>query len=300
MKKIFLLLGFLFLTSCTSTTVKNDTINIVTTTNPNQNLVKYIAQDKVNIYPIKFDSDSHDFEVKPNDIKNIEEADVIFYNGLGLDDKVLDFSKKTDKFFKTTAGVDLIELTNKDNEHKEHEEKHNEHHDGHDHQGKYDPHVWLSLKEYKIMGKNVLDKLIEIDPKNESFYKKNYDIFVNRADTIYNNFIKDFNMLKHRDFISNHGSYGYLSRDFNLINHSLHDVNNHGEVNPQNIQTIIDIIKNKNIKLILGDQFESNKELETISNETGVNYKIVNNLESKGDYFTEYESLLSSIYDGLK
>ena len=85
-----------------------------------------------------------------------------------------------------------------------------------------------------------------------------------------------------------------------MINSSLYDINNHGEANPQDIQTIVDVIREKNIKLIIGDEFDSNKELETISNETGVNYKVVNNLESKGDFFTEYEKLLSSIYDGLK
>ncbi len=54
------------------------------------------------------------------------------------------------------------------------------------------------------------------------------------------------------------------------------------------------------MKLIIGDKYESNKELETISNETNITYKVVNNLESQGDYFTEYEELLSSIYDGLR
>ena len=297
MKKIFVLLGFLFLTSCTSSLKNDGVINIVTTTNPNQNLVKYIAQDKVNIQSIQFDSDSHNFEVKPNDIKNIEEASVIFYNGLGLDDKVLDFSKEKDKFVRTTEGAELIEISEKDHDHHEEKDHHDKDKDEHKY---YDPHVWLSLKEYKVMGKNVLDKLVEIDPKNESFYNKNYNDFIVRADSIYNSYIGDFKILNHREFISNHGSYGYLARDYGLVNNSLHDVNNHGEVNPQNIQSIIDIVLNKNIKLIIGDQYESNKELEVISNETGINYKVVNNLESKGDFFTEYEKLLSSIYDGLK
>lgn len=292
MKKLFLLFGVLLLASCTSPKVKDESVNVVTTSNPNQNLVKYIAQDKVKLNPIRFDSNSHDFEVKPSDVKNIEDADIVFYNGLGLDDKVLTFSKNKDKFIKTTDGTELIKL--KEEEHDHEEESHDHHH------GEYDPHVWLSLKEYKIMGKNVLDNLIKIDPKNEEFYKKNYNDFVTRADSIYDTYSKDFKNLNNRTFISNHGSYGYLARDFNLVNNSLHDVNNHGEVSAQNIQSIIDIIKGKNIKLIIGDEFESNKELEAIYNETGINYKVVNNLESQGDYFTEYEKLLSSIYDGLK
>lgn len=280
-KIIFFVFGFLFLTSCT-TSKKNGNLNVVTSLNPNMNLIKYIAQDKINLYNLPFNLSSHNFEAQPNDIKKIDEADVVFYNGLGIDDNVLNFHKDKTKFVKTTEGTNLIELK--------------------DDNGNtiYDPHVWLSLKEYKIMGKNVLDKLVELDNENKDFYIRNYDDFVIRIDSIYDLYRRDFDTLINKKFVSNHASYGYLSRDFDLINNSLYDINNHGEANPKDIENIIDVIKNENIRLIIGDEFESNRELETILNETGVNYKLVNTLESKGDYFTEYEKLLSSIYDGLK
>ncbi|OAT86964.1 metal ABC transporter substrate-binding protein [Candidatus Arthromitus sp. SFB-turkey] len=307
MKKIYNIIcfvfGFLFLTSCTSSQ-KQGTLSVVVTSNPNQNLIKYIAQDKADLYSLVFNSSSHDFEVKPEDIRRIEEADVVFYNGLGLDDKVLEFSNDKSKFIKTTDGVTLIELQEEHSHNHDEEENNHENNenaaDNHTEETYYDPHVWLSLKEYKIMAKNVLDKLVELDPVNEEFYVKNYNDFVVRADSIYETYKRDFDTLTNKEFVSNHASYGYLARDFGLINSSLYDINNHGEANPQDIQTIVDVIREKNIKLIIGDEFDSNKELETISNETGVNYKVVNNLESKGDFFTEYEKLLSSIYDGLK
>lgn len=282
----FLIFAFLFLASCTSS--EDNGINIVTTSNPNQNLVKYIAQDKVNLHTLTFNSSSHSFEFKPEDIKKIEDADIVFYNGLGLDEKVLEFSNSKKKFVQTTKNAELIEISD-------------EHSDNHNHgEHNYDPHVWLSLKEYKTMGKVVLDELIKIDSSNKEFYTKNYNDLVKRADSMYSTYKKDFDNLKNREFVSNHASYKYLARDFGILNSSIYDVNNHGEANPRDIETIIDAVKTKDIKLIIGDEFDSNKELEVISNETGVNYKLVNNLERSGDFFTEYEKLLSSIYDGLK
>lgn len=300
-RNVLLSIGMLFFVSCTSQG-KSDGINIVTTLNPNYNLVKYIAQDKVSIYSINFTGDSHNFEFTPEDIKKVQDADVVFYNGLGIDDKILDLSSDSNKFVQTTKNADLIKL---EEEHSHDEEEDHDHssdeeeHD-HSHEGEYDPHVWTSLKEYKVMGSNVLHKLIEIDPENEEFYTNNFNNFSTRIDQIYNSYINDFDSLTNREFISNHASYGYLARDFGLVNTSLYDVNNHGEVNPKNIQSVIDVVKSKNLKLIIGDKYDSNKELETISNETGVNYKVVNNLESQGDFFTQYEELLSSIYDGLR
>lgn len=288
---IFLSMFILLLTSCTSTS-ESEGVQVVVTTNPNYNLVKYIAQDKVDVYYLS-SNNSHNIEFKTEDIKKIQDADIVFYNGLGLDDKVLETSNNKEKFIRTTEGVETIEVGEDDHDH-DHEDSHS-----HDH-GIYDPHVWLSLKEYKIMGKNVLDTLINIDSENKEFYTNNYNDFVSRADSIYNTYIDEFKSLVNKEFISNHASYGYLSRDFSLINSSIYDINNHGEVNPQNLQNIIDIVNTKNIKLIVGDENESNKELETISRETGITYKLVNNLEITGDYFTEYEKLLSSIYDGLR
>lgn len=166
MKRIYnvicFVFGFLFLTSCTSSQ-KQGTLSIVVTSNPNQNIIKYIAQDKVDLYSLVFNSSSHDFEVKPEDIRRIEEADVVFYNGLGLDDKVLEFSNDKDKFIRTTDGVTLIELQ------EEHSHNHDEKENNHTEDIYYDPHVWLSLKEYKIMAKNVLNKLVELDSVNEEF-----------------------------------------------------------------------------------------------------------------------------------
>lgn len=285
---IFLCMLIFLLTSCTGTG-DNEGVQVVVTTNPIYNLVKYIAQDKVEIYYLS-SGNSHNIEFNPEDIKRLQDADIVFYNGLGLDNNVLEVSKDKGKFIRTTDGVDTIEVDY--DRHGDEDSNTN---------GTYDPHVWLSLKEYKVMGKNVLNSLIEVDSENRDFYMKNYNDFASRADSIFNTYMNDFKSLSgSKEFISKHASYGYLSRDFSLINSSLYDINNHGEVNPQNLQNIIDIVKTKNIKLIIGEEYESNKELETISRETGITYKIVNNLESRGDYFIEYEKLLSSIYDGLR
>lgn len=287
-KNIILGFGILLFVSCTSQTVKEG-VNVVTSLNPNYNLIKYIAQDKVNVYNISFSGDSHNFEFTSQDIKNVQDADIVFYNGLGIDDKILELSDDKNKFVQTTKDANLISL---ENEHHSDDDSHNH--------GEYDPHVWLSINEYKTMGKVVLDNLILIDPDNTDFYTNNFQNFSKRIDEIYNSYVNDFKFVTNKEFISNHASYGYLARDFGLVNSSLYDVNNHGEVNPKNLQSIIDIVKQKNLRLIIGDKYGSNKELETISNETNVTYKLVNNLESQGDYFTEYEELLSSIYDGLR
>lgn len=285
--KVFFVVPFLFLIflSCTSSTSAegNSKLKIVSSLNPNYNLVKYIAQDKVENYLLPFSSDSHNFEFKPSDVKNIEDADAVFYIGLSIDDKILDLSKDKNKFVKTTEGASLIKLNESDS--------HN--HDGYI----YDPHVWLSLKEYIVMGKNVLDALVKLDPENADFYNKNYEDFLNRANSMYETYKKDFDTLINKEFLSNHDSYGYLARDFGLVNSSLYDIANHGELN---LQGMISAVENKNIKLILGDKNSSNSELEVISNALNSQYKLVSNLEVEGDYFTEYEMLLSSIYDGLR
>ncbi len=72
------------------------------------------------------------------------------------------------KIIDTSVGVDLIETG---------EDKEELPWDHHYHAG-IDPHIWLSPHAVKIQAKHILDAMIEIDSKNQEFYKENYRLFL--------------------------------------------------------------------------------------------------------------------------
>ena len=90
----------------------------------------------------------HGFEPTPKDIVNIKNAAAFFINGVKLEGFIDDIKKAHAdlNIVDTSKGVNLIEGKHK------HDEKHK--HDKHSHKhhhGEFDPHIWLSLKNSKII-----------------------------------------------------------------------------------------------------------------------------------------------------
>jgi zinc transport system substrate-binding protein len=147
-------------------------VNSTTSTNPNQSKIKVVASfypiyefvkmvggNNVNITTlIPIGVEPHDFEPTIQQIQNAESADLIIYNGAGLE-KWID---KIDSKFKVDAsqGLNLFKGNASESA------------------GTYDPHVWLDpvLAEKEV--ENIRDALVKVDPANSQYYLSNADKFI--------------------------------------------------------------------------------------------------------------------------
>jgi zinc transport system substrate-binding protein len=114
---------------------------------PVYEFVKNVGGNKVDVSTlIPIGVEPYDFEPTIQQIQNAESADLVVYNGAGLE-KWID---KIDSKFKVDASQGLNLLKGNDSESA----------------GSYDPHVWLDpvLAEKEI--ENIRDALIKADPAN--------------------------------------------------------------------------------------------------------------------------------------
>lgn len=190
----------------------NEKIKIVTTNFPPYDFVRAIGKDKVDLKMlVKPGAESHSYEPSPQDIKDIQNADLFIYTGGENDEWVNKIMKSMDKKKpKTIKMVDCVKVldeetvegmepeeehdhdadakkdehhdssaTEKHDEDKDkhdedkHEDsdKHDEDKDDHDHD--IDEHVWTSpVNAIKICDK-ICDEMVKKDSKNEKFYKDN-------------------------------------------------------------------------------------------------------------------------------
>lgn len=289
---------FLF-TACGNTVSQNtsskkdEKVNVVVSFNAMREFAQAVGKDKVNIVTMIPDgTEPHDFEPKPSDIKSLSNAKIFIYSGFGMEswaEKVIQSSGNS-SLVAVQASDGSTPIENKD----EDEIK------GH---GKYDPHLWLSLKGAQNEAKNIKDALVKVDPSNKSYYEKNFNDFSKELDTLYNEYDGKFKAVKNKGFVTGHAAFAYFCRDFGLKQESVEDVFAEGEPSTKKLTELIDYCKKNNIKTVFVEDMVSPKVSNTLASEVGAKVEQIRTIESREkdkDYIECMKENLKMIYESLK
>ncbi|EAI8629521.1 cation ABC transporter substrate-binding protein [Campylobacter lari] len=231
---------------------------------PQAFFVEKIAKDSVEInILISPNSNEHNVEFKPMMIKNLEKSKIYFLADLELE-KILE-----NKFKNTLKNVKIVNI-NDGISLLENDETDEHNHDEHEH-GKNDPHTWLDPILVKTQAQNIYKALSQTFPQNKDFYAKNLENFLKELDDL-NSVIKtNLQDIKHREFIVYHPSWNYLAKRYNLIQIPVEIDGKEPKI--QDLQKLIKIAKEKNIKVIFVQPGFSENSAKVLSKE--LNAKIV-------------------------
>lgn len=289
---------FLF-TACGNTVSQNtssgkdEKVNVVVSFNAMREFAQAVGKDKVNIVTMIPDgTEPHDFEPKPSDIKSLSNAKIFIYSGFGME-------SWAEKVIKSSGNSNLVAVQASDGstpiENKD-EDEIKEH-------GKYDPHLWLSLKGAQNEAKNIKDALVKVDPSNKSYYEKNFNDFSKELDTLYNEYDGKFKAVKNKGFVTGHAAFAYFCRDFGLKQESVEDVFAEGEPSTKKLTELIDYCKKNNIKTVFVEDMVSPKVSNTLASEVGAKVEQIHTIESREkdkDYIECMKENLDMIYNSLK
>lgn len=166
-------------------TENKNKIRVVTTIFPIYDWVRNVAigVDEVEI-SLLMDSgvDLHSFQPTVEDIVKISNCDIFVYVG-GESDKWVDDALKegTNKEMITINLFDVLGDGKCEEELKEGMQ-------GEDEEDKeeveYDEHIWLSLKNAKVLCGTICDGLCRADSKNSKAYKLNKDVYIDKLDAL--------------------------------------------------------------------------------------------------------------------
>ena len=172
----------------------NADVKVVTSIKPLHSLASYLM-DGVGKPDLIVDgyASPHGFSMKPSHAKMLQNADLIFWVGEDLEsflEKPLSsIAKKAEKIeLLEIKGLNVLKFRERnifdEHDHDDHDdhgkkEEHDDHDDHDDHEGhahgEYDPHIWLDPMNAKVILNEMVEHLIENDPKNEAKYKSNLD-----------------------------------------------------------------------------------------------------------------------------
>lgn len=242
----------------------NDKIGVVVTVGPQEEFAKRVGGDRVNVMVmVPQGADPHTYEPLPNQMKQVQDAEIYFIVGSGIEFELAWMDKLTAmnpqmEVVNTSQGIELLPNT--------------EEHEGND------PHVWVSPKNAKIMVENIYTKLVEIDPENKDYYQKNRDEYLNKLDELDKNTTKILSNQKNRNIMVYHPSWAYFCRDYDLKQIPIESQGK--EPTPQGIASLIDQARRDNIRVIFVSPQFSSSNAQVIAREIGGRVVVVNPLSN--------------------
>ena len=207
MKKITALLLALFmlvaaLAGCgkQNDTNQTDKLSIVTTIFPEYDWVREILGDKADNAEITMLLDNgvdlHSYQPTADDIVKISDCDLFIYVGGESDEWVEDALRNAAN--RNMKVINLLEvlgdsvkteeivegMQEEEYEHEDAEEHEHEDAEEHEHEEEADEHVWLSLKNAKMLVRVISKALQELDPDSKDIYAANADAYVKKLSAL--------------------------------------------------------------------------------------------------------------------
>lgn len=291
-KKLGIILGLIgictmFIGCSNNKTIENsDKIKVIVSINPIKEFAEKIGGDKVEVTTLVPNGvEPHDFDPKPKDLEFLGRSSIFIYNGLGMEewiDSILSTIEDKDVIVvNSSKGANVNKIDNK-----------------------VDPHLWLSLKEAINQGENIKSSLIEKDPDNRVYYEENFNNFAKELNDLYDEYSVKFKNVTSNKFVTGHAAFGYLCREFGLEQESIQDIyGEEGEVTARQLEELVKLCRENNIKVIFSEALSSSKASETLANEVGVKVEKIYTLESSEDGLTYLDGMrynLEKVYESLK
>ena len=194
---LFMLVGALAGCGKQDDTNKTDKLSIVTTIFPEYDWVREILGDKADNAEITMLLDNgvdlHSYQPTADDIVKISDCDLFIYVGGESDGWVEDALRNAaNRNMKVINLLEILgdsvkteEIVEGMQEEHEHEDAH-AHDDAeeHEHEEEADEHVWLSLKNAKMLVRVISKALQELDPDNKDIYAANADAYVKKLSAL--------------------------------------------------------------------------------------------------------------------
>jgi len=261
MNKYFYLIvtGLMILSSCEPRKFELDNNQISVSILPQKYFVEKIAKDyfKINVL-IPAGASPASYEPSSRQMKEITKSVSYLRIGhIGFEQVWMDRLQKTNKKMKVSdlsKDIDFI---------KGEPVKHGDHF----HEGGIDPHIWMSLESAKIIARNTLAALIDLDSTLSIAFTNNYVDFIEEINNIEFQIRELLSPYEGKEFLIYHPALSYFARDFGLVQHPLElDGKN---PSPAHLKEIIDLSKEKGIKAIFIQKEFDKENAETLAKEIG-------------------------------
>ncbi len=242
-------------------------LQVVTTVAPITSIVASVAGDRAEITGLVPEgTNSHTFDPPPSAAAVLSEADIVFINGLKLEEPTKDLAEAT-----MGAGATLVEIGTQVLPESEYI---------HDfsfprEEGKPNPHLWTDPTWAIRYAAVARDALSDADPGGERLYQRNYEAFEAQATELSDALRADQESIPAggKELLTYHDAYAYFAKTYGWEIIGAIQPENFEDPTPREVAALIDQVRAEDVPVIFGSEVFPSAVLEEVGRATGARYE---------------------------
>ena len=258
-RRAFSALAFSAVLAAALPVAAQDRLKAVTTFTIIADMAQNVAGDAADVVSItKPGAEIHNYQPTPGDLIAAQDADLILWNGLNLEQWFEQFLANLGDVpsVVVTEGIEPMGIGEGP------------------YAGKPNPHAWMSPTDALIYVENIRKAFVAADPANEATYNANASAYSAKITATVEPIRAALAAIpeERRWLASSEGAFSYLTRDFGLRELYLWPINADQQGTPQQVRHVIDEVRANNVPAIFSESTISSKPAEQVARETGIRY----------------------------
>ena len=232
---------------------REETISVVATTGMVADAVRHVGGERVHVTGLMGPGvDPHLYKASEGDVRRLEGADVIFFNGLHLEAKMADVLERIGEQRRTVAVADAIPepriLTPEA------------------FAGEADPHVWFDVGLWRDAVRAVRDTLAGADPAHAALYRRNADAYLEELSRL-DAYVRAQTMRVpegQRTIVTAHDAFGYFGAAYGFEVVGLQGISTAAEAGAKDVQRLADLIAERRLPAIFVESSIAPRTIEAV------------------------------------
>lgn len=236
-----------------------DDFKVVTTFTVIADMARNVAGDAATVESItRAGAEIHGYQPTPRDLVRASGADLILWNGMNLELWFEQFIDNLGPIPSATISTGVETMSIKAGSY----------------EGMPNPHAWMSLDNALIYIDNIAAAMSEHDPDNAATYMTNADAYKVEITATIAPLREEILAIPEgeRWLVTCEGAFSYLARDFDLKEAYLWPMNADQTGTPQQVRSVIDIVRDNNVRAVFCESTVNTDPAEQVARETGANY----------------------------
>jgi zinc transport system substrate-binding protein len=250
--------------ACNTESSDDTGTSVVTTLYPLEYFAQRIGGDKVSVTNLlKPGADSHSFEPTPDDIRKLDAADVIIYNGSGLEPWVGRALSAMGSDSKQRLIIETIAEWTHENDDVE-----------------IDPHIWLDPLKAIEQVKLIRDSLISTNPEGAATYTANAANLLTELLSLHQAYSNGLVKCTNNQFVASHAAFGHLAERYGIEQIPISGLSPEAEPGPADLARIADAALEMGVNYVMVEPIISAAYAETLAKEINAQLLPLHPLES--------------------